>query len=621
MCDYLCCCGSDDIRKKRESKVSPELIGSGTNSTITQRSVQVAPVKRGCTDVFFLILHIAFIIVLAVLVSYCIVHGNIYRILNGYDDCGNVCGVINEMDNKLGCKGADKRKEKFLLVEKTQNNYDPDNPYIHRQCVESCNTVSGYRTFLNRCVPTNKGEVTSENLLSRTGLVNYFQDVSEDLSECWREIIYVCIISFAFSFIVLVLFRFVVGFVVWIVLFASIVVSIIATIFLWVKYAQYRKDPDSEKVMTYLVAAIIATCITAIILLMLLIMRKRIKLVVELFKEAGKALSDMPVLLFEPLLTFGALIGTIALWLYIVLMIESAGKLEVHESTSGASMKISYIKDGVMSATRWVNLFAFLWFIQFLYGCQDFIIAGSVSKWFFTRSKSKLQLPILMSFGHLIRYHLGSICLGSIIIATIQLLRIILKWTESMLKNYQNQVTTALLRMCQCCLACFESFLQYLSKNAYIIISIDGSSFCIAGRRAFQLLSSNALRVIAINSVGDFVLFLGKVFVVVATVLIGIEMIQNLPGLHHPSVPIVLCAIFAFLVSHCFLTVYEMTIDTIFLCFCEDCEMNDGISRPYFMSRNLMEFIQNSKKSMDIAAIKNKDSWNGNGNIQTVAAK
>lgn len=40
-----------------------------------------------------------------------------------------------------------------------------------------------------------------------------------------------------------------------------------------------------------------------------------------------------------------------------------------------------------------------------------------------------------------------------------------------------------------------------------------------------------------------------------------------------------------------------MTIETIFLCFCEDCEMNDGISRPYYMSRGLMEFAENSKKS------------------------
>ena len=43
-----------------------------------------------------------------------------------------------------------------------------------------------------------------------------------------------------------------------------------------------------------------------------------------------------------------------------------------------------------------------------------------------------------------------------------------------------------------------------------------------------------------------------------------------------------------------------MTIDTIFLCFCEDCAQNDGISKPYFMSRGLMTFVENSKKVMDI---------------------
>lgn len=55
---------------------------------------------------------------------------------------------------------------------------------------------------------------------------------------------------------------------------------------------------------------------------------------------------------------------------------------------------------------------------------------------------------------------------------------------------------------------------------------MDGSSFCVAGKRAFHILSTNSLRVFAINSIGDFVLLLGKVFVVLATVLIGIELIQ-----------------------------------------------------------------------------------------------
>lgn len=57
-----------------------------------------------------------------------------------------------------------------------------------------------------------------------------------------------------------------------------------------------------------------------------------------------------------------------------------------------------------------------------------------------------------------------------------------------------------------------------------------GYNFCKSGQIAFQLLSMNALRVMAINSVGDFVLFLGKVFVIIATILVGLETLQNTAG-------------------------------------------------------------------------------------------
>lgn len=50
-----------------------------------------------------------------------------------------------------------------------------------------------------------------------------------------------------------------------------------------------------------------------------------------------------------------------------------------------------------------------------------------------------------------------------------------------------------------------------------------------------------------------------------------------------------------------------MTIDTIFICFCEDCERNDGISRPYYMSRGLMQFVQNSKKALEISEATKKN--------------
>jgi len=57
-----------------------------------------------------------------------------------------------------------------------------------------------------------------------------------------------------------------------------------------------------------------------------------------------------------------------------------------------------------------------------------------------------------------------------------------------------------------------------------LFTAIFGYNFCRGGQQAFKHLSTNALRVSAINSVGDFVLFLGKALVVVATILIGVKM-------------------------------------------------------------------------------------------------
>lgn len=50
-----------------------------------------------------------------------------------------------------------------------------------------------------------------------------------------------------------------------------------------------------------------------------------------------------------------------------------------------------------------------------------------------------------------------------------------------------------------------------LFQNAYTATAINSTNFCASARDAFLILVENALRVTAINTVGDFVLFLGKV--------------------------------------------------------------------------------------------------------------
>ncbi len=104
----------------------------------------------------------------------------------------------------------------------------------------------------------------------------------------------------------------------------------------------------------------------------------------------------------------------------------------------------------------------------------------------------------------------------------------------------------------------------------------------------------------AINSVGDFILFLGKAGVVTAVVFVGIELIkvlisfslsssaaaaaasaffynaiifpfslfyfififfkQDKPGVAYIWTPILVAAIFAYLIAHCFISVFEVMI-------------------------------------------------------------
>lgn len=248
-----------------------------------------------------------------------------------------------------------------------------------------------------------------------------------------------------------------------------------------------------------------------------------------------------------------ALAIIMALWIYFGIWIESSGNIVIEGNQSA-----KYVKDSTMYVTRWYNLLALFWFSQFIIGCQHMIIAGAVATWFFTRNKSKVDSPICTSFKNLIRYHLGTVAFGSFIIALVQLIRAIFKSLEYGLRDPSNKLTQCLFSSCQCCLSCFEKFLQYLTRNAYIETAMNGTSFCTSGQKAFSVLASNALRVFAINSVGDFVLLLGKALVVLCTVLIGMELIQKKEAVHYAWIPLALAGIFAYLISHCFITVYEV---------------------------------------------------------------
>lgn len=144
-------------------------------------------------------------------------------------------------------------------------------------------------------------------------------------------------------------------------------------------------------------------------------------------------------------------------------------------------------------------------------------------------------------------------------------------------KEKGSECAACALRGCICCMYCLEKFIRYLNHNAYTVIAIDGSNFCKAAGtvghyislswlhlikcfKAFEVLTSHALQVATINSLGDFILFLGKCFVTAVTGIVGLAIFRRNTALTFYAAPTLMVCIFAFFVAHCVLSLYEVSL-------------------------------------------------------------
>jgi solute carrier family 44 protein 1 (choline transporter-like protein) len=209
--------------------------------------------------------------------------------------------------------------------------------------------------------------------------------------------------------------------------------------------------------------------------------------------------------------------------------------------------------------------------------------------------------------------HIGSAALGSFIIILVKIPRCILMYIYRQIKDNENVCAKILVKCCICCLWVLEKCLRYLNYNAYSLVAINGTNFCKSACDAVATLLSNSLRVIAINTVGVFVLFLGKIVVMAVTGGIGVVLVMKYhPHVQYVVAPVGVVLTFSFLTAHCFLSVYEMAVDTLLLCFCEDYRVNDGTpGKEYFMPKSLLTYVTNSSKTLDRIDGKKKKSGEG----------
>jgi len=108
-------------------------------------------------------------------------------------------------------------------------------------------------------------------------------------------------------------------------------------------------------------------------------------------------------------------------------------------------------------------------------------------------------------------YHCGTAAFGSLIIAIIKMIRAYVKYMQKQAQKYGGRTAQIILCAIQCLLWCFEKFMKFLNKNAYIQTAIFGTNFCTSAKNAFFLILRNIARIGACTLVSEFVIIIGKV--------------------------------------------------------------------------------------------------------------
>ncbi|CAG2231424.1 SLC44A2_4_5 [Mytilus edulis] len=333
----------------------------------------------------------------------------------------------------------------------------------------------------------------------------YAEKIIEDVVTTWWMILLGILIAMILSLTWIIIMRWIAGIMVWFTIFAFVGAFGYATYYCLWNYFQL-KDTNETFTMNFSVVnfsfskpkmllafGIIAGIILTIILLILLFLCSRIRIAIALIKEGSRAVGTMMFTLIWPLIPFLLQLIVFGYWLTIAVYLASTGRAQsfaFNNKSVYAYPNGSWKFDEITSATSQLfgevcddtsiyNLFMLFWLINFSIALGQMVLAGAFASYYWTFFKPE-DLPLFPLSGSLwraFRYHIGSLAFGSLIIAIIQMMRVVLEYLDHKIKGKENPLAKVLLKCLKCCFWCLEKVMKFLNKNAYIMKAAHGKNF------------------------------------------------------------------------------------------------------------------------------------------------
>jgi hypothetical protein len=440
------------------------------------------------------------------------------------------------------------------------------------------------------------------------------------------------VIAVGLTLVMIVLMRWIAKVIVYTIIAGAIIGMSIATYTMWSMYNAQNEYVESADAVNSTVVLLdqdvyardayyyfswALVILTVLVVVICIAIRNKIRQAVGIFKETSVGLSHNPAIFIMPITTYLLLFGFLAVWtvftVYIYTMQEAeedrdTGYIRYRWADDASNENVTTITDfeGKPTETEAMifmgyYVFGLLWLTQFILAAGSFVISGTLVDWYFAGPHSRGSAHpdhqphsgVLKTIWHLTRYHVGTIAFGSLIIAIVQYIRMILTYIDNKYKDKVGCMGRFIMKCCQCCLWCLEKVLKYVNKNAYIECSIHGYGFCQSACAALGSLLSNIVLVAAVNGIGALLLLMLKLMVATGTAMIGYWMLYEDAEVKN-SLYIILTVVglLSYIIADAFTDLYGMGMDAILLCFIEDKRYNDGSAeKPYHASGFLQKFL------------------------------
>lgn len=603
--------------------------------------------EPSCTDVPCLVIFLGFLVGMGYCVYYGLQNGDPRRLTHGFDYAGRLCGVDEDVaDRPLVFWCGDNT----ALVDGFPTALNFKDPICEKECPDSAEVIvncpqpsetkkiltgtaplitetltvvqevkamSAYPTkaMMNRyCFPAVKQDSPlMQSLLSDPGspLASTGGRVLDAVGGCRRASIVLgvaLVLAVILGYVYLFLLKKLAKILVYSIVIGLTLLFVISSVAFWLTAYNVtgnqanspifkRYDHDTAVLYSQILGGITGV-LGLIMLILLACFHKSIDTAVGVVEAACSCMFSMPSLLASPILEMVTKVLFFGIIGYGFMWVLSSGEISASSATiggqkvSGVSRTFKYTKEEIYMILYYC--FGYFWTMELCSAFGQFAISYAVVLWYYTpledNKKNSPSAPLVRGICRGLRYHLGTLAFGAFLIAVCRLIKLILTYLTKQAEASGNKAAALIGKILLCCVDCFERFLKFVNKNAYIDVAISSSSFCTAMKASFEFIFSQGSSIAVLNGACFVFQVVGSMAIAAGGAFISYLILTNAPmytddtSANFIADPQVIAGIAGFLsliIGIGFMNVFDQTADTLLYAFAWNKKKNPGSVAKY----------------------------------------